>query len=389
MQIGNQRFPHKYIRRVKRGGKFIYIYPNGEEASLRKETIVIAHGKPTPLLVDPRSGYIVTGPPNLLGRELKISNKKSGYYAKAVDPTGSAPDTYCYPEDHIKTVTAKKAAKFLRVSRSLNCLNKSAESMMGSPNPITRDYGLAIWLNNNSQMRVGAHADAASVDPIERRKIITLARKEGWSSAAKQAAFKQARQNTYGLLTLRKGHVTLNQGGKSSATFRFLGKGGKDNTYTVLLNDKVRQALFNKLYVNNPDPSERFFNKKVNYKRIWREYKKYKITPHISRGAYADTMVNRLMSEFRITSADTGKAAFNRFNAEITKQVSDKLNHSRSITEKSYLSPMTQQALKDFRDVIRLKTSLRESLAPLNGDISEALGEVLLWRELGVGNTFI
>lgn len=386
MQVGNQRFPHKYVKRIARNGKFVYVYPSGDTAKINTIKIIIAQGKPTQLQYDSVHKEIITGPPNLIGRQLLFNKKAKGYIAKAIDPTGAAPAVYCYPSSHLKTVLSKKAAKQVRATRGINCLNKIADKMLRSSDPLTRDYGLAIWLNNHSEMRIGAH-ESASVNPKERAKIINLARKEGWSNATKQAALAQAKQNTFGLLTLRLGHVTLDSDG--TATFSFMGKGGKRNKYVVPLTPPVQIILHRKLFMEDPRPDKRLFDKRISYKRIWKEYKKYGVTPHIVRGAFADAMVNELINNFKVKPYDSAKTAMKRFNSLIQDKVSNRLNHTRSITEKNYLSPMTQKALSELRYSINNRSSLTESIRTKDIKNLDMLGEVILWLELGVGNTII
>lgn len=391
---GSQRNPHKYLQRLRRpDGKWAYVYASHgmsypdvvRNTSALK--VVIAQGAPTSLRID-GSNIIVEGPRDLVGRQLfKNTNPARAYTGIARDPSGKVPPKYLYPESHLKDVTVRKAAKFVKASRALVGLNKEAEMMMVSPDPVKRDYGLAIWLNNNTQMRIGAHQDASSVNPTERGKILKQARDENWSPELTQAALAKARQQTYGLLTLRNGHVSLGDYAQRIITFRFIGKGGKENTYSAPVTPLVYNLITNKKLGEDRAPDKPLFHPDVNYKKIWRMYKAHGTTPHISRGYYADSLVRQLMKDYQVYDQETGRTALRRFNEEMQTVVSNHLNHSRSVTEKSYLSPTTRQSLDDFRNGLEAHVGvLREHYTD---GISDALGEVLLWRELGVGNTVI
>jgi hypothetical protein len=392
--IGAQRFPHKYVKREWRNGKWVYFYaaPNvGLSQATRgaeSHSVVIAHGKPTQIMVDPTTSDIVFGPPNIVGKRLFVNTRSKGsYFGVAKDPEGVSPPTYLYPEGATKTLAQKKAAKFVKASRALTLLNKHAETLMNSRDPVAQDYGLAIWLNNNTQMRIGAHDDASSVDPKERAKIINVARKENWGAQTKQTALEMARKQTYGLLSMRVGHMSFAHGGSPIVTFRFTGKGGKENVYVSEVTPRVHQLLFQKKYLGGGSPESRVFGEKVNYKKLWRTYKSYGITPHVSRGAYAEHLVRQLMEDFRVFDGESASAAVRRFNSQLTENVSNHLNHSRSMTEKSYLTASTRQAVNDFREALRSKVGqFRESTSK---EPSDALGEAILWGCFGVGNTVI
>ncbi len=394
--IGSQRFPHKYIKRERRDGKWVYYYAEPEIGlaqairGAKSHQIVIAHGKPTQIMVDPETDDIVFGPPNIVGKRFFVNTKgRASYTAVAKDPMGKDPPTYLYDPKVLQNAAEKKAAKFVKASRALTLLNRHAEVMMDSQDTTTRDYGLAIWLNNNTQMRIGASNDAASVDPKERTKIINAAKTENWGPEAKRAALEQARKPTFGLLSLRNGHVQLESGGGLNVTFRFLGKGGKENVYISRVTPKVHQMLFSKKYMEGKGPDSPVFSSQVNYKKIWRTYKKYGITPHTSRGAYAEHLVRQLMEDFKVYDGESATVAVRRFNTDLSSRVSDHLNHSRSMTERSYLTATTRQAVNDFRASLQAKVgSFRES-ASMTTNITDALGEAVLWRVLGVGNTVI
>jgi hypothetical protein len=390
-QYGAQIDPHRYVQRFRRpDGKWAYVYAPGASTyqSAIKGTeqvkVVVAQGAPTSLRIDPHS-YVVEGPPNLVGRQLfRNKNPRKAYYAIARDTSGKLPPAYLYPENYVKSVTAKKAAKFVKASRAIVGLNRRAELMMESDDRVKQDYGLAVWLNNNTQMRIGAHETASSVAPSERGRILKMARDRGWSPLLKQQLLDDARKQTYGLLTLKAGHLSLHS---NTATFRFLGKGGKENVYSIEVPHNVYKLLVRKKFGEDRSPEAPLFHPRVNYKHIWRTYKAYGITPHASRGHYADALVKELMKDYRVVDGESGKVALRRFNDEMQARVSDHLNHSRSVTEKSYLAPTTRSALDDFRHGLEAHVGvLNESYA---SEISDALGEVVLWRELGVGNTVI
>jgi hypothetical protein len=171
-----------------------------------------------------------------------------------------------------------------------------------------------------------------------------------------------------------------------TATFHFLGKGGKENIYVAKLTPQVHSLLMLKKHgYGHPNDAKLFEN--VNYKKVWCTYKQYGETPHISRGAYAEALVRQLMEEFKVHDGETASMAVKRFNAELSEKVSAHLNHTRSMTERSYLTETTRQAVNDFRAALQQKVgNFRESA---QSEISDALGEAVLWRELGVGNSVI
>lgn len=395
MEKGSQVNPHKYITRHRgKDGKWLYVYDpthRGLEeilANSKEVRVVIAHGSPTPLRMNAKS-EIVVGPPNLVGRVLMANkNKDKAYFGRALDTTNTLPPVYLYPESHAKRVVTKKAAKFVKLDRGLIALNRKAELMMQSSDPDIQDYGLAIWLNNNTHMRVGAHSAAESIDPLERASILKQARENNWSEDLKQRALQKARKPTFGLLTLRNGHMQLEGGVKTAASFRFRGKGGKENVYSVDLPPTAYLILHRKKYGgNNYDPNRPLFPN-VAYKKLWRLYGDYGITPHMARGQYADSLVREIMRDFKVRDNESLRAAEKRFMAEIQSAVSDHLNHSRAVTLRHYVSPTTQRALKAFTTQLKSKLgSMRESDYYPDG-LAE-LAEVLLWREFGVGNTVI
>lgn len=394
MNIRGQRFPHKYIQRVRKNGKWVYYYAQ-PKVGLSKATrgaeshsVVIAHGKPTQIMVDPKTSDIVYGPPNIVGRKLYVNqNTKKKYFAIAKDPMGNAPDTYLYPESVIESVAAKKAAKFVKSSRALELLDRHAETLMKSSSPVDRDYGLAIWLNNNSQMRIGA-GTGGSIDPKERAAILTQARKENWGPETKHLALRAARKPTFGLMSLRMGHVSLERGGGRNVTFRFIGKGGKENVYVTPTTPRVYDLLFLKKYGQGRQDDDPLFDARVNYKHLWRTYKRYGTTPHASRGVFAEHLVKQLMQDFKVFDGESASAAVRRFNQALSAQVSKRLNHTRSMTERSYLTETTRQAVNQFRDVLRSRVGhFRESAT--SDPITDALGEAVLWLHLGAGNTVI
>ena len=394
MRKGAQVNPHKYIQRVRnKEGKWVYVYApfakSYEQAITGTDEVkvVIAQGKPTALRIDADS-FIASGPPDLVGRRLmKNTSKEKAYFGVARDVSGQLPPKYLYPENYLKTVVCRKAAKFVKASRALTGLNRKAEIMMDARDPKIRDYGLAIWLNNNTQMRIGAHDSASSVEPSERAKILIMARDNKWSPELKQKMLTQARQKTFGLLTLRNGHVAVGEGGSNLVTFRFVGKGGKENIYSTPVPQKVFALLFSKKYERRDATPETPLFGDINYKKLWRIYKDYGITPHTSRGAFADALVKELMENFRVYDGESARNALHRFNEELQTRVSEHLNHTRNITERSYLAPTTQRALQDFR--LALSSQVGSLQEHYTDEISDALGEVVLWRELGVGNTVI
>jgi hypothetical protein len=130
------------------------------------------------------------------------------------------------------------------------------------------------------------------------------------------------------------------------------------------------------------------FSPQVNYKKVWRTYTGYGTTPHASRGVFAEHLVRQLMEDFKVHDGESASRAVKRFNDQLSTRVSEHLNHSRSMTERSYLTATTRQAVNDFRNALRAKVgSFRESSASY--EITDALGEALLWGALGVGNTVI
>lgn len=389
-EYGSQIFPHNYLQRFRGpSGKWLYVYAPGAKSykdaikDTKEVKVVIAQGNPTPIRVNKES-RIVTGPPNLVGRLLLLNkNPRKAYFGIAKDPSGAAPPQYLYNEKHLKRIQSKKAAKFVKLDRALNELDKEAKILIGSRQPLHREIGLAIWLNNNTQMRIGSHDNASSVDPAQRSRIIKMAQEQNWSPALKQKMLDQAREKTFGLLTLRNGHVSLDHNGMVS--FRFIGKGGKENVYSKAVPNFIFDELYRKL--RSGDKETALFKQGVNYKKIWRLYKRHGVTPHMSRARYADSMVNNLMAEFRVRDKESAREAEKRFNEEIRRKVSDYLNHTRNVTERAYIAPKTQKGLSEFRASLEAKVgTLRERY---EDEVSEALGHLVLWREIGVGNTVI
>lgn len=395
MLKGQQVFPHKYVKRELRDGRWAYFYGSeGETYSQATKNaaphmIVIAHGKPTQILVHPQDGTIISGPPNIVGKSLFLNNNpRKSYFGIARDPLNQGvPPVYLYPESSLRRSVAQKAAKFVKSERALDILDKEAETLMSSGDPAKRDMGLVIWLNNNTQMRIGAHEDAKSVNPVERSKIIMRAKQENWPEDLKRQALEDARKETHGLLTLRNGHMRL-EGGK--AIFSFLGKGGKENIYvSPNLPPPVMKQLMQKKYGEQGDDAKLFNN--VSYKTVWRTYKKYGVTPHIARGAYANNVVKQLIRDFKVFDGESGKAAVRRFNGLLESEISKRLNHTRSMTERSYLSETARQAVNDFRNALVQKNMYAQSTESVqeNPPITKALGEACLWFDLGAGNTVI
>ena len=382
MLKGQQVFPHKYVTRELKNGKWVYNTHHGDNA----HKVVIAQGKVMTIISDPQ-GVITNGPANIVGRNLFLNtNPKKSYYGIARDLRNpGVPAQYLYPEESLQMAISKKAAKFVKSERALDLLDKEAEQWIKSYDKTKQDLGLIMWLNNNTQMRIGAHEDAASVDPKERAKIIGQAKKERWPEKMKLQALAQARHGTHGLMTLQNGHMRLEDG---KAIFNFMGKGGKENVY---VSPPLPMPVFNLLLQKKGGrDDEKLFND-VSYKTVWRTYKKYGVTPHITRGAYANNVVRQLMSDFKVSDGETGKQAVKRFNALLENEISKHLNHSRSMTEKSYLSQTARQAVNDFRNALVQKSMYADQTesAQENPPITKALGEACLWFELGAGNTVI
>lgn len=386
--VSDQRFPHKYIQRVRKDGKWVYVYSQSTK-SFKKATadttehkVVIAQGKPTSILIDSGS-MIVYGPPTVIGKRLFKNNNPNKNYWGIARAEGGGTDVYFYTEDHLKKAITKKAAKLLNFDRARKLIDAQAEIMMTSTDPKKRQYGLAMWMNNNSALRIGAHEEAASVDPKERAKIINQARIEGWTEKDKMSALQASRKQTFGLLTLRVGHVELN-GDKRQVHFHFLGKGAKQvdtSEHVVALTPQAFETL--KLAVYNKRPEEKVFPD-VNYKWVWRFYKKLGVSPHAVRGAYADTMVRQMISDYKVKDAESGRAALSRFHAEMQQKISDRLGHTRQMTEKSYLTQTTQNALQEFKS--QLGSAAIESAGD---DKLDDLALCLVWQEVGAGNEIL
>ena len=391
MLLDQQRYPHKYLKRVRRNNKWIYVYHEDNKpanlSELRQYQLVIAHQNPTPIMVDPKDSSIVYGPPQAMGKRMFLNtNPNKQYHSIARNPDGSGA-VYFYPESSIQSIKAKKAAKFLCAQRSIGLLDKVAEVLMRQVDPVSRQYGLAIWLNNNTKLRIGAHEDAASVDATERRAIVNQARVEHWSDAAKEAALESSRQQTFGLLTSRVGHIKLDHSDQT-ASWNFRGKGGKMIT-ADMVHVKMPPTAFNALasLIYNKDPDTKVFPDVV-YKRVWREYKKYGITPHAARGAFADQRLRDITEAFiKERPNESPDVAMRRLRQEIKEKISDPLGHSVDITMKAYVSETSRRG---FEEAVKTSGQLQESFQiPETPNFGEALAQVMIWLEVGPGNEVI
>lgn len=396
MKKGQQVFPHRYQKRENVDGKWVYAYGKDKIAltALQKQTtphlLVQAQGNASQYLVD-KQGIIAYGPPNTINKRFFVNiNPKKAYSAIVRDPNDATIEpVYLYPESYLQQLASKKAAKFVKAVSAFDLLNRDAERMMASSDKLQQDYGLIIWLNNNTQMRIGAHEDAASVDPKERGAILTLARKENWGEKTKQIALEQARKPTFGLLSLRAGHVNFGGIGDDTVTFRFIGKGGKENIVSKRLPPQVHALLFRRKYVNAKNSEDKIFHDNINYKKVWRMYKAYGTNPHVSRGIYAEAMVKQVMKDFKVKDFESGDMAVRRFNNKVQEVISDKLNHTRKMTERSYLTEPARKAMREFRSALLGHSPMKESDELKYPEITRALGDVVLWLELGAGNNVI
>lgn len=394
MQSGQQVFPHKYVKREKRGDKWFYVYADDPKKTkidpttegLVEYKVVIAHQKPTPILINNQNSHIVFGPPQCLGRVLMVNkNPNKNYFGRAIDPdTNSA--VYLYPEEFVQEIKAKKAAKFLKADQGLKLIDNTAEHMMRSQNPRHQKYGLVMWLNNHTGLRIGAHEEAASVDAGERRKIINQARAEGWSETAKRAALEAARKPTFGLLTTQAGHVDLDPQ-THIARWSFRSKGGKmitgDNVAVKL--PELQYFTLDRILSGKP-PDAKLFDD-VQYKHIWRYYSQYGLTPHIARGAYAESMMKTLKANFKRNDHESAQVAFSRFKKEVQTKISDKLGHTSDMTLKAYVSDNTRAALDAiFKSEVHDKAFTE---AASTTDPTTAIANTLLWLEIGPGNAVI
>ena len=394
MKKGGQKFPHTYIKRVWANNKWEYSYPEIGGKKLMKAPegtqeykVVIAHGRPTSILVHPTNSTIIFGPPQTIGKTLFINtNPKKDYFgvARSADVA-----IYMYPEEFLQNIEAKKAAKFLKAGDALTLIDNTAEQMMVSSDREAQEYGLAMWLNNNSGIRIGAHESAASVDSKERRAIINQARVGKWTDHDKAVALEQARTPTFGLLTLRAGHVTIDYD-KRLAMFNFRGKGGKMMTgenITVPLPPTVFTVFHQMLSSRRPD--EKIFNN-VSYKKVWRYYQKYGVTPHISRGQKANEMMKALMKKYK-GQGDSGEQAWRNFQHDVQTKISDKLGHSAAMTQKAYIAPTTKNALEEFhRQLLEHQKAVVESESGISvGDFLPELARVVTWMEIGPGNEVV
>lgn len=388
---GQQRFPHKYVKRIKHDGKWVYTYATDMQKTVddvvtntQKHRVVIAHGKPIPVFVD-GDGYIVFGPPQTVGKQFMVNtNPKKSYLAIARGDTVKG-DVYMYPEDSLKRALSKKARKVVNFRNALDTIDNHAERLMMEPDPDVKQLGLIMWLNNNSKLRIGAHDDAGSVDPSERQNILKKARMEGWSEQVKSAALSQARRPTFGLMTLRVGHVRLNPS-SSSVSFVFRGKGGKmvtDQTISVPLKPLQLQTM-DKL-LDGKDVDEKIFPD-VEYKKVWRFYKKFGVTPHTSRSHFADSMVSAIIKDFDRRPDEGARESVRRLRNEIKENVSDKLGHTMDMTMKSYVTQKTQNAYQALSD---MDNNLKESDTSFDPNKYADLAEVITWLEVGPGNAVV
>jgi hypothetical protein len=353
------------------------------EESLTEIKVVIAHQKPTPMLYNADS-LVVFGPPQTMGKKLFVNtNPAKKYFGTCKSPDGSGSAVYLYPESSLQDAHAKKAAKYLKAVRSLKLIDQTSESLMRSPNQGDQQYGLAMWLNNNSKLRIGAHADAASVDVIDRKRILNQARAENWSDTAKYAALDELKKPTFGLLTSQAGHIKLDPQKKTAQWF-FRGKGGKlitgDNV-TVALPDLQYHTLSRLMHMKALE--DRVFPD-VKYKEVWKYFKTYGITPHVARGAFADQEVNELIMQFKPHPGASAQTAFAEFKKAVREKVSDKLAHSADMTLKSYVTDTTSRAIDEAFN--RTREYIYEAAVV---DNSEALAEVITWMEVGPGNVVV
>ena len=390
MLQGQQVFPHKYVRRVKHGDRWDYVYAEApkkpikpQDEGLKEYKVVIAHQRPTPILVDSAS-HIVFGPPQTMGRRLFINtNPKKNYFGLAKHADGTGTPVYLYPESFLTDIKSKKAFKFLHASQALKLIDTTAENFMRSQNHVHQQYGLAIWLNNHSGLRIGAHEDAASVDAVERRRIINQARAEKWSDAAKEAALEAAREPTFGLLTTQVGHIKLDPQ-THIAQWSFRSKGGKMLTganVSVALPELQYNTLSKLISLKRID--EKVFPSVV-YKHIWEHYKKYGITPHAARGALAEEMMSTLRKSFQKTPDESPERAYTRFKKAVKENISDKLGHTADMTLRAYISDETATGLNEAFQ--RSHPHLQEA-GTVDG--AEALANTILWLEVGPGNVVV
>lgn len=389
-----QRYPHKYKQRLWKDGRWIYVYAEeGKKFSDIKKTsiphvVVLTEGRPTTLLVDRNTNHIVSGPKNLVGRLYFVNtNPQKKYCGVARDPDGVLDPAYAYPESQIKERLSKKATKYLKMQRAYRSLAMESNRMMASFDPGEQDVGLIIYLNNNTRMRIGAHDTAASVSPIARAAILKRAREENWSDKVLAVRMDAERQPTFGLLSLQKHHLTVFPD-KNLVTFTFMGKGGKVNSFTESVSPRAHFLLAARKMDSRRGMADKLFQH-ASYKKILGRYKKYGVTPHAVRGAYADALVKDLIERY----ADkikyipgTGAQIWKRFQKEVQESVSDNLQHTSDVTLKSYIAPTTLAALQEFKQALT-KRRLMESAGEGKEEDVENLAEVCLWFELGAGNT--
>lgn len=387
---GQQRFPHRYVKRIKHHGRFVYTYASDTQKSLddvikdtQEHRVVIAHGRPLLIFVD-KEGAIVHGPPQTVGKYLFVNtNPKKSYFGIAKDADGTS--VYLYPAESLDQAITKKASKVAKARTALDAIDAHAERLMMEPDNDVQQLGAIMWFNNNTRLRIGAHEDAASVDPSERQNILKRARLENWSEKEKHIALDQARQPTFGLMTLRAGHVRPNPQ-TNTISFIFRGKGGKmvtDQTVSVAVKPLQMRTMMSLLSGKAPD--EKVFPN-VEYKKVWRFYKKFGVTPHISRSYFADSMVSEILSDFARRPSEGSREALRRLRNEIKTSVSDRLGHTMNMTMKSYVTQKTQNAYNALNE---METNLQESESRLNPDDYADLAEVITWIEVGPGNVVV
>lgn len=385
---GEQRTPHKYVKRLKHGGKFVYVYASDTQKKLddvlkgtAEHRVVIAHGRPLPIFVD-AAGVIVSGPPQTVGKRLFVStNPSKSYFGVARDEYSSV---YLYPESQLKKAISKKSSKIVKARNALDIIDTHANRLMQEPHNDVKQLGMIMWLNNNTRLRIGAHENAASVDPSERQKILSKARVEGWSENDKRIALEQARTPTFGLMTLRAGHVRLDPA-KKTVSFVFRGKGGKmvtDDTVSVSM-DQTQYSTMDSLLTGKA-PDDKVFPD-IEYKKVWRIYKKFGVTPHVSRSHFADSMVSAILQDFSTRPDEGAREAMKRLRDEIKTKVSDRLGHTQSMTMRAYVSEKTSNA---YNAISSAERNLQESDIASMADYGD-LAEVITWLEIGPGNVVV
>ena len=391
MQTGQQVFPHKYLKRVLKRGKWVYVYRDDNKpadlAQFEQHMVVIAHQKPTPILVDRSNSIIAFGPPQTIGKQLfRNTNpaKQRFGIAKNLDGSGAV---YFYPESMLATIKAKQSAKYIRAQRAIELVDITAERLLREPYPEDQQYGMALWLNNHTRLRIGAHESAASVDAVERRGIINQARVEGWSDKAKETALQSSRKQTFGLLTSRVGHISIDPM-KRTASWHFRGKGGKmitDEMVHVNL-PPLQYAVLSNLLHNKPPDTKVFPD--VIYKVILNYYHRFGITPHAVRGAYANSEIKKIVAAFIAEKpTESPSMSMTRLRKEIKEKVSDRLGHSVDMTLKAYVSDTTRKAVQEAAETIQ--PSMQESFQIPETPYGVSLAQVFVWMEVGPGNEVV